>query len=71
MKKNIFILTFILSFILTTLAQANPIENEAIQIAAGKFYSLALKEDGSVWAWGYNGNGQLGDGTTTNKSSPV
>lgn len=32
---------------------------------------LALKNDGTVWAWGYNGNGQLGDNTTTNRSLPV
>ncbi len=43
----------------------------AIQIAAGKFYSLALKKDGSVWAWGDNTKGQLGDGTTDNKLFPV
>lgn len=34
-------------------------------------YSLALKTDGSLWAWGANGNGQLGDGTTVNRSRPV
>jgi alpha-tubulin suppressor-like RCC1 family protein len=32
-------------------------------IAAGSSHSLALKEDGTVWAWGYNSDGQLGDGT--------
>jgi hypothetical protein len=32
---------------------------------------LALKSDGTVWAWGYNLRGQLGDGTTTTRTIPV
>jgi alpha-tubulin suppressor-like RCC1 family protein len=36
-----------------------------VAIAAGEYHNLALKSDGTVWAWGYNSHGQLGDGTTT------
>jgi len=32
---------------------------------------LALRADGSVWAWGGNFNGQLGDGTVVNRTTPA
>ena len=35
------------------------------QVAAGAFFSLALRSDGTVWAWGDNRNGQLGRKTVT------
>jgi alpha-tubulin suppressor-like RCC1 family protein len=38
-------------------------------IATGAEHGLALKDDGTVWAWGYNFFGQLGNGTTTDSSS--
>jgi alpha-tubulin suppressor-like RCC1 family protein len=40
------------------------------QIAAGAHSSFALRSDGTVWAWGDNSDGELGDGTTVNHSSP-
>ena len=40
-------------------------------IACGQSYSLALKSDGTVWAWGANYYGELGDGTTEDKNTPT
>jgi RHS repeat-associated protein len=40
-------------------------------LAGGQYHSLALKSDGTAWAWGYNVDGELGDGTTTNRTAPV
>jgi alpha-tubulin suppressor-like RCC1 family protein len=42
-----------------------------VAIAAGDGHSLAVKSDGSVWAWGNNDIYQLGDGTYTDSSTPV
>ena len=41
------------------------------QVACGSRYTAAIKTDGTLWCWGLNGSGQLGDNTTTNRSSPV
>lgn len=50
-----------------------PVTNlsNVIAISAGTMYCMALCEDGSVYAWGYNGYGQLGTGGTSNEYSPV
>ena len=34
-------------------------------------HSLALTSDGTTWAWGWNSNGQIGDGTTVDRFTPV
>jgi alpha-tubulin suppressor-like RCC1 family protein len=44
--------------------------NGIVQIAAGGGFSLALRGDGTVYAWGLNSSGQLGDGTTVSRDAP-
>ncbi|MBF0473407.1 MAG: RCC1 repeat-containing protein, partial [Nitrospirae bacterium] len=41
-----------------------------IAISAGYLSSYVLKSDGSVWAWGYNGYGKLGNSTNQNNGNP-
>jgi alpha-tubulin suppressor-like RCC1 family protein len=41
------------------------------QVTCGYYHTVAIKTDGTLWTWGVNNFGQLGDGTTTSKSSPV
>ena len=40
-------------------------------IDAGWYHNAALKNDGTVWAWGWNYYGQLGDGTSADSNTPV
>jgi alpha-tubulin suppressor-like RCC1 family protein len=40
-------------------------------LATGNRHSIALLKDGTVRAWGFNGLGQVGDGSTTNRDRPV
>ena len=42
-----------------------------VAITAGSLHSLALTSDGQVFAWGDNGSGRLGDGTTETRRVPV
>ncbi len=42
-----------------------------VKISSGVEFSVGLKSDGTIWAWGNNANGQLGIGNTTSKTLPV
>ena len=44
---------------------------KAVQVSGGTYHSLAVGADGNTYAWGYNSSGQLGDGTTTSRTTPV
>jgi alpha-tubulin suppressor-like RCC1 family protein len=41
------------------------------QVSLGGLHSAAIKTDGTLWLWGAGTSGQLGNNTTTNRSSPV
>ena len=49
----------------------NPARCVAVNLAGGARHAVALKADGTVWAWGDNSFGQLGDSTATERLTPV
>ena len=60
----------------TTTSRSSPVSviggfTDWIQVSAGNEHSLGLRSNGTVWAWGDNASGRLGDGTITHRSSPV
>jgi alpha-tubulin suppressor-like RCC1 family protein len=42
-----------------------------VAIAGGGLHSLAVRADGTVWAWGWKYFGELGDGSKTDRRAPV
>jgi alpha-tubulin suppressor-like RCC1 family protein/Leucine-rich repeat (LRR) protein len=46
-------------------------ENDWQTIAAGHGHTVALKNDGTLWAWGNNFSGQLGNGTSFDRNTPT
>jgi hypothetical protein len=55
----------------TTPIQIHGLNNVIATAAVVSVHSVALKDDGTVWAWGKNYHGQLGDGTTIDCATPV
>ncbi|MCC7518713.1 MAG: fibronectin type III domain-containing protein [Verrucomicrobiae bacterium] len=44
---------------------------DMVAISARNYHSLAVKNDGTVWAWGAGSSGQLGDGAAVQRNTPV
>jgi alpha-tubulin suppressor-like RCC1 family protein len=60
----------------TVVSKSSPVQTVAAgtnwkKVSVGSAYTRAVKSDGTLWSWGTNTNGQLGDNTVVNKSSPV
>lgn len=63
MKRTITLLLVLLSFQLSAQCWE--------KISAGRIHNAAIKTDGTLWVWGGNTFGQLGDGTTTRRNVPT
>jgi len=55
----------------TPVAVDLPAGTTVTAVAGGAGHSLALTSTGTMLAWGFNTSGQLGDGTTSNRSTPI
>jgi alpha-tubulin suppressor-like RCC1 family protein len=60
----------------TRIHRSSPVQTVAggtnwISADLNNIYVVGVKSDGTLWSWGNNANGRMGDGTTTNRSSPV
>lgn len=60
----------------TTISSCRPTDNisgftDWCQASAGECHIVAVRQNGTLWAWGLNANGRLGDGTKTSRCSPV
>jgi hypothetical protein len=59
------------SLVMICLLPASVLGHGVAQVYAGAEHTLVIKKDGTLWGWGHNSYGQLGDGTTKHRSSPV
>ena len=60
----------------TIVSKSSPVQTIAVgtnwkQVSCGSVHAAAIKTDGTLWTWGNNSNGQLGDSTIAHKSSPI
>jgi alpha-tubulin suppressor-like RCC1 family protein len=51
--------------------QVTAMGSSVVEVAAGFDFTCARKNDGTLWCWGYNYDGEIGDGTNTTRTLPV
>jgi alpha-tubulin suppressor-like RCC1 family protein len=51
--------------------QVSALGTTSSKVALGDWHTLVIRNDTTLWAFGFNNEGQLGDGTQTNRSTPV
>jgi alpha-tubulin suppressor-like RCC1 family protein len=52
-------------------AQVASLGDDNAVVVCGEYFTVVLKSDGRVFAFGWNGHGELGDGSTSTRTSPV
>jgi alpha-tubulin suppressor-like RCC1 family protein len=73
-QRNLNVIKMFLSlWIVCCLSIALPklVNARTLPIAAGVYHTVALKANGTVWAWGRNYYGQLGNGSNSDRNTPV
>jgi alpha-tubulin suppressor-like RCC1 family protein len=60
----------------TTTNRSSPVSvvggfTDWVQVSCGSYHTVAIRANGTAWAWGSNNSGQVGDNTATSRSSPV
>jgi alpha-tubulin suppressor-like RCC1 family protein len=60
----------------TTISRRSPVSvvggfTDWVQVSGGAAHSVGVRSNGTAWAWGFNGQGQLGNNSTVDRSSPV
>ncbi len=70
-RFTVFCSTIFLLLVLTVAVQGTATALVTPRLSGGSYYSIALKSDGTVWSWGSNEYGQLGNGTTEDRFIPT
>ena len=68
---SIFVILAIITLVIFIVPRVIGNKTNLPMISVGGYHTVEVKSDGTLWTWGYNGNGRLGDGTETDRLSPV